>query len=235
MTDKQETPTFPENEEDLLHHWFGLSGAERMSLIAFADELENSSNLVENNVEKIVTYFFKMNALFQDHCDQVDKIEEGGSISNILKKHKEGKALARNEIDCLVSKIEQEESNTTQELAQLRTEVQKIVEDAVEAFQFQDRTKQRLEQVKIILILMADLLYEMEKKTIPVLTNNHSTPDERQWLEQLIDHMKLGEVRDRFIRTALFAQGHHLFDQLSDHVPEKYKSEDDNEDDIELF
>lgn len=214
----------------ILHHWYGLSGAERMALSSLGHEIEVATDLIEESVENIIGCFLEINRLVAQAKSQQTTEDTNTSLydSEILTKIERSGDFSEEEKELLKSKLTHDVNARVPDL----DAISQLAQQAIQDFQFQDRTKQRLDQVIETLKLMSSLLYEMEKTTIPHLSTAHKTKDERRWIETLIQHMKLGEMRQRFIRNALFEQGFMLFEDLDEETQNSLPNDDN---DIELF
>lgn len=82
------------------------------------------------------------------------------------------------------------------------------VSAAVVGLQFQDRTKQTLENVTAALQVVAGALGELRTETIKEAVIDHAAEDvDHGWLNHMIGQCTLGEMRERFVEHLLIADG----------------------------
>ena len=109
------------------------------------------------------------------------------------------------------------------------------VSELITILQFQDRTKQRLENINDTMTVLSAAAGELQTETkecanLPA----DSLGVDKQWLQRMITDMTLGEMRERFVTSMLMAES---TDGISDpEGPETMAvAHSEGSDDIELF
>lgn len=91
-------------------------------------------------------------------------------------------------------------------IRQSAASVDKISDDvssAITAMQFQDRTKQRLENISDTLATLGEVIRGMQKQTESQTAISDVDVNNEGWIKDLINNRTLGEVRERFVRHIL--------------------------------
>jgi len=78
------------------------------------------------------------------------------------------------------------------------------VAGAIVGMQFQDRTKQRLENVNDVMRVLAGALSDLRQQCERAIADELSNEDvDHAWLHQMIAQCTLGEMRERFVEQIL--------------------------------
>lgn len=117
-------------------------------------------------------------------------------------------------------------------LKEISTELCEKIHLLVTQMQFQDRTQQRLDLIGTTLNVLGRMMQELSHNTEPD-SGKTLLPEDKEWLEETISRMHLGEIRERFVRHALFDGTQDLFDHSLDQRKEVDHAT--SSDDIELF
>jgi len=82
------------------------------------------------------------------------------------------------------------------------------IQGSVVALQFQDRTKQRLENVNGALTVLSGVVGELRDRSAEAVGSGPSTDKvDRTWLHKVIDRFTLGEMKQRFVEKVLTGEG----------------------------
>jgi len=82
------------------------------------------------------------------------------------------------------------------------------IQGSVVALQFQDRTKQRLENVNGALTVLSGVIGELRDRSAEVVDSGPSIDRvDRTWLHKVIDRFTLGEMKQRFVEKVLTGEG----------------------------
>ncbi len=83
----------------------------------------------------------------------------------------------------------------------------KIADDvsgAIVSMQFQDRTKQRLENVNDVIRVLAGAIGDLRASSANAISDGHTNGDvDHEWLHRMIAQCTLGEMRERFVEHIL--------------------------------
>ena len=105
----------------------------------------------------------------------------------------------------------------------------------VTKLQFQDRTKQRLENIVGIIGVLVSAAEALREETAPLLSDlDRAEIDEEGWLQRIVADCCLGEVRERFARNVLFGEGA-TGQEGDDEAADDAVDFSDSTEDIELF
>jgi methyl-accepting chemotaxis protein len=130
------------------------------------------------------------------------------------------------------SLIEQNKRFATvlQNTASTTKQITDDVSEAIVGMQFQDRAKQRLENVNAALEVLVGASSELRDASAHAMAPCASSEDaDYQWLHHIIDQFTLGEMRKRFVETIL-VEGHAPYG-----IADQTFSVAAPDDDIELF
>jgi methyl-accepting chemotaxis protein len=121
------------------------------------------------------------------------------------------------------AKVLQDTASTTKQIAD-------DVSEVIVGMQFQDRAKQRLENVNAALEVLAGASSELRDASAHAMAPGDSSEDaDHRWLHHIIDQFTLGEMRKRFVETIL----------LTGHAPDGFADQTFSvaapDDDVELF
>jgi methyl-accepting chemotaxis protein len=105
-------------------------------------------------------------------------------------------------MDSLVKQTEQFQSVLRQSAA-ASSEMSQTIGHMVTRMQFQDLSKQRLEAVSDSLAVVVRGLDELEKTSRPLLPPGRAPIVPSEWVDNLLGHFKLSEMRQRFVRKLL--------------------------------
>src|SRR5262245_10460252 len=82
------------------------------------------------------------------------------------------------------------------------------IQGSVVALQFQDRTKQRLENVNGALTVLSGVIGELRDHSVEAVGGGPSdNMVDQTWLHKVIDRFTLGEMRQRFVEKVLTGEG----------------------------
>jgi methyl-accepting chemotaxis protein len=133
------------------------------------------------------------------------------------------------------SLVEQNErmSNVLQQSATNAEEIANNVSAAIVGMQFQDRTKQRLENVNDVLKVLAGTLEDMRADTANLVPPQKIENDvDHAWLHRMIAQCTLGEMRERFVEKILMPSEARAHEPDKDRTENGARSEDGG---VELF
>jgi hypothetical protein len=249
----QNQPHSVTNLELMLQHWCDLSNVERRALIALAKEVDTASHLIENSISDLSEHFLHLAGLAQHQSSQVsgfvenlsDQLETAeNKLNEIHTTLISGKEISETDLkDAIelvrrtnVRKEEETCSLLAKEVAETLKTSDKIsdgISDIVTKIQFQDRTSQRLGHISATLRVVVDMMKEMEAETNPLGTQPEEAPHDNRWMMKMIADMHLGEMRERFLKHALFDTCDTLFDAAT--VAEQKADHAESSEDIELF
>lgn len=120
-------------------------------------------------------------------------------------------------------------TETLSDSAQVAEAISKDISGLVTGTQFQDRTKQRLENIIGTMTVLSDAAGSLRDETqlsLPLVRQD--TRVDEEWLRAVVEKCTLGEMRERFVR-------HMLFDEAPDSDTEQEGTADSSGGDIELF
>lgn len=232
--------------ELMLQHWCDLSNVERRALIALAKEIDTASHLIENSISDLSEHFLHLAGLAQNQSSQIscfvenlsDQLETAeDKLKEIHKDLKSGKAISETDLMDVIDLISQTNRNIEEgrlpEPTKTSDEISDGISDIVTKIQFQDRTSQRLGHISATLRVVVDMMKEMETETSPRGIQSEEAPQDNRWMMKMIADMHLGEMRERFLKHALFDTCDTLFDEPT-MIEEKADHAEASED-IELF
>ncbi len=199
-----------------------------------------------------------VNALADTMRNEISKVADGvrvghkqiRQVANIdLTENILVKDTIRDLMDCIVKQNKQF-TDALQASENVSTDITKDIFGVITKLQFQDRAKQRMENLNGTLAVMEQSLAAFGEKTIAQYEGDLSElPSQEEWFRSIIQDLTLGEMRERFM-AAVFGETETTSDS-TDLTPAPPSSEDDNdmddiffdspsddfddEDDIELF
>ncbi|MDV7338697.1 hypothetical protein RYZ26_03750 [Terasakiella sp. A23] len=236
---------------DFLAHWCRLSEVQQRALLALAREMETASSLVENSMEGLSSRFLELAQIAQNQSNRIQAFSEEHADSGIAATTVPlsvfmtsllddfDSAVAKGDIDRVRTKMQEmiaKSHKVETALAQSEnecTELTKAIEDIVTKIQFQDRTSQRLSTIGDAIKSVSAMMKEMEDETLENVEISPQKDEEDIWIKELVAKIQLGEVRERFIKHALFDKCDDLFTDTEENSSEVDHSE--ASDDIELF
>ncbi len=96
-------------------------------------------------------------------------------------------------------------TSTLSDSAQVAEAITKDVSGLVTGTQFQDRTKQRLENVIGTISVLSDATDDLKAETRETVSDvNQDAVVDEEWLLSVVNRCTLGEMRERFVRRMLF-------------------------------
>ena len=141
---------------------------------------------------------------------------------NILSKERMGRIM-----ESLISRSE-DFSQTINHSAESSTKISAQISEMVTGLQFQDRTSQRLGLISDTLNIMGQAGEDLKTQT-EIIAGVDITPElDHAWMDSMISGLHLGEMRERFVKHALYDEEYTPEDNSNDELQEA-------EDDIELF
>jgi methyl-accepting chemotaxis protein len=154
-----------------------------------------------------------VNSLSATIRKQIDSISAGLLKSYELVKEiatidtSEDNLRANSRIETMMRHVVDQNLRFATALRQTATTSDQIANDvssAVVRMQFQDRTKQRLENVNAALDVLVGALGDLCKRTAKGVGIDHVDDDvDHEWLQQMIGRTTLGEMRKRFVAHIL--------------------------------
>ena len=192
----------------VLAHWHGLSNVHKKTLHALSKEVVMASELIETSVDGLSERFLELASLSQKQQRKIDSAN----------------------IDVEGTK---EAKKTLKEASEHSVEISAMITDIVTGLQFQDRTSQRLSHISSTINVMADMLSEMDAQAMAMMKSEYSSKENKEWLEKMISDMQLGEMRERFVKHAMFDDSETLFSESNSE--DKTVEHSEASDDIELF
>jgi len=157
-------------------------------------------------------------------------------VANIdLSKNILVKETIRELMDCIM----QQNETSTQALRsseEISKDITKDIYGVITRLQFQDRAKQRMENINTTLQVMGESVQTFATETQQTFDINLEgrTPED-DWFKSVIKDLTLGEMRGRFLK-AVFDEGDEFTEQTENTVPDLVEDNSiDDDDDIELF
>ena len=237
------------NLELMLQRWCDLSNVERRALVALAKEIDTASHLIESSISDLSEHFLHLADLAQNQSSQVscfvehlsDQLESAeDKLKEIHKTVKSGQEISEGDLMDAINLISQAKRNKKEgavegvsEAINMSDKISDGISDIVTKIQFQDRTSQRLGHISATLRVVVDMMKEMETETSPRDVQPEGTSHDNRWMMKMIADMHLGEMRERFLKNALFDTCETLFDAAS--VAEQKVDHVEASEDIELF
>ncbi|MEH6476809.1 MAG: hypothetical protein V7727_14045, partial [Sneathiella sp.] len=157
-------------------------------------------------------------------------------VANIdLSKNILVKETIRELMDCIM----QQNETSTQALRsseEISKDITKDIYGVITRLQFQDRAKQRMENINTTLRVMEESAQTFSTETQQTFeTNLEGRAPEDDWFKSVIKDLTLGEMRGRFLK-AVFNEGDEFIEQTENTVPDLVEGNSiDDDDDIELF
>ncbi|MEH6496711.1 MAG: methyl-accepting chemotaxis protein [Pseudomonas marincola] len=157
-------------------------------------------------------------------------------VANIdLSKNILVKETIRELMDCIM----QQNETSTQALRsseEISKDITKDIYGVITRLQFQDRAKQRMENINTTLRVMEESAQTFSTETQQTFeTNLEGRAPEDDWFKSVIKDLTLGEMRGRFLK-AVFDEGDEFTEQTENTVPDLVEGNSiDDDDDIELF
>jgi methyl-accepting chemotaxis protein len=110
-------------------------------------------------------------------------------------------------INLMMQSLVEQNSRVGGVLQRTASSAEKIANDvsgAIVGMQFQDRTKQRLENVNDVIRVLAGSLDDMRAHSARAIPVGHRNDDvDHAWLHRMIERCTLGEMRERFVEHIL--------------------------------
>ncbi len=241
----KQQPQAISNLELMLQRWCDLSNVERRALIALAKEIDTASHLIESSICDLSEHFVHLAGLAQDQSTQVSCSVESLSeqlenaedkLKEIHKSLKSGRKISEEDLKDAIDLISQANIKKKEGISdpiKMSEEISDGISDIVTKIQFQDRTSQRLGHISATLRVVVDMMREMEAETNPLGQAPEETPHDNRWMMKMIADMHLGEMRERFLKNALFDTCDTLFDTST--VTKEKADHAEASEDIELF
>jgi methyl-accepting chemotaxis protein len=143
---------------------------------------------------------------------------------------------ANDRINTMMTSLVEQNERMSQVLQQSASSAEGIannVSAAIVGMQFQDRTKQRLENVNDVLKVLAGTLEDMRVDTANLVPPQKIENDvDHAWLHRMIAQCTLGEMRERFVENILIPSEARLPEPDNDRMTNSARNEGDG---IELF
>lgn len=227
-------------ETEFLAHWCRLSQVQKRALLALSSEIMIACDLVEESVEALTARFLgladsaKCLAVELGKFDFVAPETLQHQLTPVMTALDKGGADP-DTVAFIEDLMRRQEANRRQQQNMIgeAERVAKGFEEIVSLLQFQDRTSQRLTVISDALQSVAALVVKMHDETLEKIVLTQQDQAEDRWIEELVSAIHLGEIRERFIKHALFDKCPTLFAQA---VTEPQNAADDEgADDIELF
>lgn len=205
-----------------------------------ANEVKALSRTVNDVAVRMSEEVGNVSKGIKDGHATIQKVANVDMTDNIMMKDRIGKLMR-----CI---IDQNMSFTTalSSSAELSKEITTDISHLVTSLQFQDRTKQRLQNVADTLMALSLGKDELQKETqenVPALAGPIEVDE--AWVEHLVSELTLGEMRARFVSSILLGSpvddesvGHLGTDDETAHrraSDDVSLFGDDDDDDIELF
>ena len=227
-------------EREFLAHWCRLSQVQRRALLALSHEIIIACDLVEESVESLTDRFLGLADSAKKLATELGKFDFVETetvrqnftiLSNAVRTDGQPcealavfeDVLVRNEANILHQRLMIGQAEM----------VAKGFEEVVTLLQFQDRTSQRLTVISDALQSVAALVVKMHDETLEKVVLSQQDQVEDRWIEELVSDIQLGEIRERFIKHALFDKCSTLFAEVAPETEGNMVQEDT--DDIELF
>lgn len=153
--------------------------------------------------------------LAENMQSQISAVAEGvrkghAMLKDVASIDMSGNVAAKERLADLITAMHRRDkrvSTIIDETARAATGISGDIGSIVTGLQFQDRTKQRLEQVVDTLQVVTDAILELRRETDAAVPN--AAPDTVSyvaWLKDLLARYKLGEMRERFVARFLDGQ-----------------------------
>ena len=173
---------------------------------------------------------------------QIDSISEGLRNTHALVQEvatvdmSDENLNANHRVQSVMQSLVDQNARFVEMLQRTAVATEKVTEDvsaAVVGLQFQDRTKQTLENVTGALQVVAGALVDLREKSIRQAGVDHAAEDvDHAWLNRIIEQCTLGEMRERFVEHLLIDEGAAAAAREPSPAARAQASSDD---DIELF
>lgn len=184
-----------------------------------------------------------VNQMAENMRQEVSKVAEGVRVGhsrikevanidlseNILVKDK-----IRDLMDCIV---EQNETYTQalRSSEEISKDITNDIYKVITKLQFQDRAKQRMENLTGTLQVMEQSLQAFEMSTTDAFGHCMTDDEDHEtWFKSIIQDLTLGEMRERFM-NAVFAEDEDITNQPNLDTSAASNEDEDDDDDIELF
>lgn len=227
-------------EREFLAHWCRLSQVQRRALLALSHEIIIACDLVEESIEGLTGRFLGLadNAkklameLGQFNFVETETLRQNLSLLRTTVGTKNDASDALMVLEDVLLRNEENILHQHKMIGEAEM-VAKGFEDVVTLLQFQDRTSQRLTVISDALQSVAALAVKMHDETLEKIVISQQDQAEDRWIEELVSDIQLGEIRERFIKHALFDKCSTLFAEIEAETDNSDRQ--DSTDDIELF
>jgi methyl-accepting chemotaxis protein len=116
-------------------------------------------------------------------------------------------------INAMMQSLVNQNNRVSAVLQKTAAGAEKIANDvagAIVTMQFQDRTKQRLENVNDVMTVLVGALSDLRENSERAIADVRSTEDvDHEWLHRMIAQCTLGEMRGRFVEHMLLSSQKH--------------------------
>ena len=186
-----------------------------------ADEVAELARAVEASAENIKTQVDTVATGIKTGYETLQKVATLDLSENIRAKDKIEQMMGG-----LIGKTEYF-TQTMRETAAQSRQISVDVSGLVTGIQFQDHTKQTLENIVATMAVFEGALDRLADATTALAGNNRRDEDEKAWLQAVIDNCTLGEMRERYVR--------HLMLDGNAEEPAEDSGNGEPDGDIELF
>ncbi|MBL4907125.1 MAG: hypothetical protein JKX94_06705 [Sneathiella sp.] len=174
----------------------------------------------------------------EEICNVTEGVRKGNiqikAVANIdLSANLEVKNTIQELMDCIVAQNQLYTDALTSSV-EASKDISKDIAGVITKLQFQDRAKQRLENLTGTLDVMKEGMGAFEKQTqlaFPGIKPN--TEQQEEWFRSVIDDLTLGEMKGRFLEAIFGPKAGHTLETTSNSTKEG--KDDDDDCDIELF
>lgn len=194
--------------------------------------------VVAHEVQELST---SVNTLATNMREEISKVANGirkghAQIKDVANIDLSENILVKDTIQELMTCIINQNNNYTTALRSSESaskDISKDISGVITKLQFQDRAKQRMENLTGTMEVMVKSLAAFEQKTIINCTGTEpSSINDEEWFQSVIEGLTLGEMRDRFL-TAVYDGD--VPERLMATLPTKKTENTQFEDNIELF
>lgn len=194
-----------------------------------ANEVKALSNTVNDMAHRMRVEVGKVSRGVKESHARIQNVANIDMSDNIMMKDH-----IANLMQCVV---EQNASFSTvlSQSGELASEISEDISGMVVSLQFQDRTKQRLQNVVDTMSALAIGIGDVQRQTQENSTV-HSVPItiDEDWVRHIIGELSLGEMRSRFVSAFLMGDGE-LISGIDEAVEENVAADREASNDVELF
>ena len=194
-----------------------------------ADEVAELARAVEESAENIRTQVGTVVTGIKTGYETLQKVATLDLSENIRAKDKIERMMGS-----LIGKTEYF-TQTMRETAAQSRQISLDVSGLVTGIQFQDHTKQTLENIVATMAVFEGALDQLADATTALAGNGSRGEDEKAWLQAVIDNCTLGEMRERYVRHLLLDDNAEEPAEDSASVAAEDSGNGEPEGDIELF